>query len=493
MAPGSIVQPQVAAIQQDTASIKSAHRRSFFGSFSKFQAGQKPAQTPGHTKSSSISSNFSVNSTSSTSSSTSSSPSLTSASIASSPAPSSPSSSGPTPSFGHSSSFDPPTKFPANPGPHPVGVLRLELPSTDSTPGLLCTLFYPCDGPSTPNTPPMKFSDLLTELVGSVHVQALWGTAGYRVGLGKGKTACHGLFGTQFMYSTLMTNLASRGFVTVVIEHRDGSACTSGRNNFTERIDYLDPLSEAHYPGRKGSAHSYDHHNAFRSHQITYRKREIREAITLIQRLNAGSTLSDLHNLLRQRSTRPVEFKERLDLDNICMMGHSFGGATTVATMQDEELGKVFKCAVVLDPFMCTVLDARTPILKPMLSVQSQIFHWRVNLVRCVALHQHVKAHPLNIFAYIPDTIHQDLSDLPSISPMLMRKVGIAGKCEPKRVFQGYDELFCGFLGTVLENRVAEGWRGIKRGVAVEGEQAMRDLFTGIPETWEELYPSMVE
>ncbi|KAJ3101042.1 Platelet-activating factor acetylhydrolase [Phlyctochytrium planicorne] len=325
------------------------------------------------------------------------------------------------------------------------------------------------------------------------------------------------------MYSTLCSNLASRGFVVLAIEHRDGSACTSGRNNFTERIEYNDPLGDS-YTGRKGTAHAIDYHNNFRANQITYRKREIREALSVLARLNNGESLEDLDNMLdfeeefRSRNGPGVSsrqwglsFEGRLDVGNVVMMGHSFGGATAVSALQDVSFG--FRAGIVLDPFMCTVLDARTPILCPMLGIQCHFFHWRENLLRIIALHKHQKAHPLNDFAYIRETIHQDLSDLPCISPMLMRKLGIASKCDPKRVFACYDRMICEFVGRVLGDVNLVAGRVPRRGGALVGgggedvnpflddgpgglscgEKAVAELFDGIPETWQELFPHMTE
>lgn len=74
-----------------------------------------------------------------------------------------------------------------------------------------------------------------------------------------------------------------------------------------------------------------------------------------------------------------IEFKladliGRIDVDNITMAGHSFGGATALLTLSKR---KEFKQGIVLDPWMFPIKDEGLPekITQPMIFLNTETFH----------------------------------------------------------------------------------------------------------------------
>lgn len=72
-------------------------------------------------------------------------------------------------------------------------------------------------------------------------------------------------------------------------------------------------------------------------------------------------------------------FAGRLDLDDLIMMGHSFGGATALSTVSKR---KEFKYCILLDPWMFPIKDEELykRIQQPILFINTQTFHIESNV-----------------------------------------------------------------------------------------------------------------
>ena len=71
------------------------------------------------------------------------------------------------------------------------------------------------------------------------------------------------------------------------------------------------------------------------AHSLQVKKRAVdaRRALDLLGLLNEGSAVGNLMGENFDFS----QFKGRLDLDSAGMMGHSFGGATTIQTLSEDQ------------------------------------------------------------------------------------------------------------------------------------------------------------
>ncbi|KAJ3217606.1 Platelet-activating factor acetylhydrolase [Dinochytrium kinnereticum] len=422
--------------------------------------------------------------------------------------------------------------LPSYPGPYNVGVCHVELEkSEEMKEGLLAAVFYPCEvvgrgerarwlpGPDKfyvmgygdfVQAPRFLSKTILNAVLKNVKMPAFLNAP-----LISPSSASelphqlpvvifsHGLAGMRTTYSSFVGGLASRGFVVVAVEHRDGSASATAFNNYTTPVTYINPHPSQMLPNETNDTYL----KRLRKTQLQQRHNEILSAYTFIQSLQTSG-----------KAPNPLavpflpEFLGRLDLENVVMAGHSFGGATALKVLQ-EDVGK-FRAGVVLDPWMFAV-DRERGVKVPVLSVQAQFFHWRDNIQSYRTLIDTSPPAPQTTFALVLSTKHQDVSDFPSLSPRLMKLMKVAGEASPTDVKDSYDKIVGGWLGIVLEGRsgVAAGLRegclcgdvedramdGEEWGMGVSlkgegggkervifGEEAWERLLKDIPETWQE-------
>ncbi|KAH7375231.1 platelet-activating factor acetylhydrolase [Plectosphaerella cucumerina] len=242
----------------------------------------------------------------------------------------------------------------------------------------------------------------------------------------------HGLGGSRTVYSSICGELASYGFIVVAVEHRDGSGART-YVNLPEDKSLSDSDSDNHLnvcdvsgksPKKKGSleqAHqhySVDYlfpkdnaqdtapHNAkgvdtkLRTAQISMRMAEIEEAYHILGEINSGRGESVAESNMRKKgfvgsSSKGLigidwdEWSGRMLLDNVTMMGHSFGGATVIQCLRTRSLTWVGQ-GIALDawgPATPELSEDVGRISKPLLAVGSETFmHWQANFDRLVGL-----------------------------------------------------------------------------------------------------------
>ncbi|TEA14437.1 Platelet-activating factor acetylhydrolase [Colletotrichum sidae] len=240
----------------------------------------------------------------------------------------------------------------------------------------------------------------------------------------------HGLGGSRMSYSSICGELASYGFVVVAVEHRDGSGARTYVNlpEHREVSDSDSTIVNAHvksvsakkirrrgddsdqhycvdYLFPKDNAQDTAPHNArgvdteLRNAQIEMRMTEIEEAYRIIGRINDGRGHEVEAMNLRKKGNVASSSKElkgidwndwkgRMFLENVTMMGHSFGGATTIETLRTESFGWVGQ-GIILDAWGLATPqageDARHRVKKPLLAIGSEAFmHWQENFDRLV-------------------------------------------------------------------------------------------------------------
>ncbi|KAH8899444.1 hypothetical protein GQ53DRAFT_634513 [Thozetella sp. PMI_491] len=240
----------------------------------------------------------------------------------------------------------------------------------------------------------------------------------------------HGLGGSRTSHSAICGELASYGIVVVAMEHRDGSGARtyvnkpgtshdleeddldrSGaqpnaddetgsqpkrgkkqklRNHY--KVDYIFP---------KDNAQDTSPHNPIgvdtelRGAQIEMRLAEIEEAFYALSLMNSGQADHIVRENLRRKgnigsSSKGLDginwsdWEDRLQLDTVTAMGHSFGGATTVQILRNAQKFTWVTQGILLDAWGPAMPeDSERRVQKPVLSIGSEAFmHWKENYDR---------------------------------------------------------------------------------------------------------------
>ncbi|GAN05816.1 platelet-activating factor acetylhydrolase-like [Mucor ambiguus] len=198
----------------------------------------------------------------------------------------------------------------------------------------------------------------------------------------------HGLGGNRLIYSSICADLASHGFVVVAIEHRDGSASLA-KGIDDEWIQYDNVPPEIW---------------GFRHHQLRHRVSEVDLCLAALDEI-ALKGLNDAN---------APHFKGKLDMNSLVMAGHSFGGATTMLTLNERNTR--FQCGVLLDPWaqpLMMMVDKHVQIKKPVVAILSEQFtFWPDNFESVKELIDNSTCSNESICLTLNGTEHQHQSDV---------------------------------------------------------------------------------
>ena len=224
----------------------------------------------------------------------------------------------------------------------------------------------------------------------------------------------HGLGGSRTCYSAVCGELASNGFIVVAMEHRDGSGARSYVNippgedlagdratdNAPKRhyaVDYLWPRDNA-YDTSPRNDQGVD--TELRNAQIELRMAEVEEAYYVLELMNNdqgglvyGSNLRKEGNV--GSSSKGLEginwtdWTGRMFLKEVTMMGHSFGGATTIQIVRQADRFSWLGQGILLDAWGAAmpVFEETTHerLRKPILVINSEAFmYWPENFEKIV-------------------------------------------------------------------------------------------------------------
>jgi len=227
----------------------------------------------------------------------------------------------------------------------------------------------------------------------------------------------HGLGGSRTCYSSICGELASHGFVVCAVEHRDGSGARSTvnippsnqladgkkRDNTKPKdyyvVDYIFPLDNAQ-DTNPNNAQGVD--VELRTAQIEMRMAEIEEAHYALELINSGRGELICKSNLRKKgnpgsSSKGLDdvnwddWKGRMYTDHATIMGHSFGGATSVQASREHKRFPWIGQAILLDtwgPAIPMVNQSGgeaegTTLHKPLICINSETFmHWPDNFDR---------------------------------------------------------------------------------------------------------------
>ncbi|GAB1606632.1 platelet-activating factor acetylhydrolase-like [Argonauta hians] len=260
----------------------------------------------------------------------------------------------------------------------------------------------------------------------------------------------HGLGGMRTTYSTLCVDLASHGFIVVTVEHRDGSAsatyylteCSLPNEQEGSNVDQNEAVGRVFQEEWK----LYEQHERddfeLRNKQVKIREQECIQALDLLHKLNKGETVCNLLN----SDMSPDHFKNHLDLSNVCIAGHSFGGATAIMVLAND---KRFSAGVVLDAWMLPLEDNVYPkVSQPVLMLNTETFQWRQNVLKMKMLESE---RDNRIMLTQMGTCHQSTTDFQFLCNHYMaRMMGFCHNASPKEAVELSGKIVQGFLCKIL-------------------------------------------
>lgn len=325
----------------------------------------------------------------------------------------------------------------------------------------------------------------------------------------------HGLGGSRTVYSSVCGELASYGFVVIALEHRDGSGArtyvnkegsspdldsqTLDRRSNTERekeegsrfhtkrhrkkngkkkpyymVDYIFPLDNAQ-DTRPHNPAGVD--TELRSAQIDMRCAEIQEAYYVLGMINDGRGEEVARRNLRKKGNKGsssrglvgIDWEDwtgRLYMNDVTMMGHSFGGATAAQVLRLREDFTWISQGILLDawgPAMPEDSNEEHKIQKPILAVGSEAFmHWKDNFKRVEKLC--IEAREMGVPSWmttIRGTVHLATADFAVLYPNWMSLL-MKSLVDPKRAIQLHVESALEFLSLTLPEqqhaRFSKAW-----------------------------------
>ncbi|CAG9763343.1 unnamed protein product [Ceutorhynchus assimilis] len=253
--------------------------------------------------------------------------------------------------------------YPTNEKPNPEKWISW-LPDDDYLTGLAKVIMvYKC------------FLKLLLWWSGNIKIPAIYGAKPKTDEPLKCIILSHGLGGTRFLYTNICCELASRGFLIAALEHRDQSACHTFYYS-TKADAEADKKTSIDFRHIKFGRNHYTKRNE----QIKLKFDECSKTLDFLLELQQGIVPSNIMDATANHTNIQFnlnQLKGNLDVSNVCIMGHSFGGATALYALSKR---KELKLGILLDPWMFPIKNEALDIEQPLLFINTQTFHIAPNV-----------------------------------------------------------------------------------------------------------------
>lgn len=307
----------------------------------------------------------------------------------------------------------------------------------------------------------------------------------------------HGLGGSRTMYSSLCGEFASYGFVCVAVEHRDGSAprtfvnhpkegpgsfddmdeqcqmehTAKERKKGYDMVDYVFPKDN---PMDTGPNNEKGVDQDLRDAQVELRLAEIEEAYRVMRIIEAGDGDIITKQNLRRKGYRGAsshglegvgwaKWKHRFLLKEVTILGHSFGGVTTVEVLRHPRRFHWISQGIIYDIWGAAVRhlkcddDCASKIQLPILAINSEAFsYWESNYKLIHSLIDEARDQgALAWLMTVRGTVHVNQSDFSLLYPRLC-SLALKMTADPRRAIDLNVNASLEFLKIVMPKRIAQ-------------------------------------
>ena len=236
----------------------------------------------------------------------------------------------------------------------------------------------------------------------------------------------HGLGGNRTQNTVIVEELVSHGYVVIAIEHAYDANVSIFNNG--EIADYRSGIN---YERRNSERPTPEEFWNFRLPQLQTRSKDVSFVLDQVQKGNF-----------------PKDIKEIMDLKNIGIFGHSFGGATSIYTSYYDN--RIDAC-INLDGWIVVVPDniINNGINQNFMYLGQEKWDEKLNYEK---LDKFVKSNNSSSKILIPGTTHYDYSDTPhmSIAARLLKKSGKVKRNDLKNIL---NELIISFFNKNLKGK----------------------------------------
>lgn len=235
----------------------------------------------------------------------------------------------------------------------------------------------------------------------------------------------HGMASRRTDYTHYAGELASRGYVVALLEHRDGSCPGSVilRPGYADQVRMTFDASEVGTPS--GRTFTVDE---FKRAQLDFREAEIEEVVHILQLINEGHGKDVYKKNSRGEGADLGNWKGRLNTDEMVVAGHSYGATGAMQALRGGPSAKrPFRGGIILDPGKSSGRlndDIRVPVLvvhSNSWSSRSSVFYGRAHFdaVFDIVENNVLRGTP-SWFATSLGTAHPSVTDAPLIEPLIL-------------------------------------------------------------------------
>nr|XP_033794783.1 platelet-activating factor acetylhydrolase isoform X2 [Geotrypetes seraphini] len=235
----------------------------------------------------------------------------------------------------------------------------------------------------------------------------------------------HGLGAFRTLYSAICIELASQGFVVAAVEHRDESASATyylqdtAVSNAEKQTSGLQQDVWIYYRNLKPGEEEFP----LRSKQVHQRAEECIKALNLMLDINDGKKVTNVLSLPFDWSM----LKDSIDINQMCMVGHSFGGATAIQSLSKDAR---FRCGIALDAWMFPLKDEIfSSVHQPLLFINSETFQSVDSILKIKKLDSKVMERKM---ITIKGSVHQSFPDFTFLTGTFIGKIfKLKGQIDP--------------------------------------------------------------
>lgn len=236
-----------------------------------------------------------------------------------------------------------------------------------------------------------------------------------------------GLGATLEMYAAFTTELASQGFVVVVMNHTDGSAAVCRRNGELElfKVYAAEDLKKKEFE--------------IRNKQLQTRMRDVTKVLNGLEKLDGMDTLQG-----------------KLNLSQVFMYGHSFGAGTALyASHQDSRI----KGCVLHDAWMIPIpkdIIATGPMVPMFHMVSGQFHEWPENYA-LVEEYFKASANVQHCMYVVKESGHNNFIDVPLFFPQWINiKMTFSGIMDARYGIRTINKVTFAYFQSLITNRDVE-------------------------------------